>query len=64
MRLTIASFSAAAASALLLASCPKVAADPMVGGYLLINPRDGPAKLKALADNAANVPINRLFLSF
>ncbi|KAF9162486.1 hypothetical protein DFQ26_003508 [Actinomortierella ambigua] len=32
--------------------------------YLLLNPNNGPAKLKALADNAATIPINKLFLSF
>ncbi|KAG0236499.1 hypothetical protein BGW42_003405 [Actinomortierella wolfii] len=40
------------------------AAPASSGGYLLINPNNGPAKLKALADNAANIPINKLFLAF
>ncbi|KAF9115061.1 hypothetical protein BGX27_009088 [Mortierella sp. AM989] len=44
--------------------CSSVAAAPQAAGYLLLNPTNGPAKLKALADNAANIPINRLFLSF
>ncbi|KAJ3009414.1 UNVERIFIED_CONTAM: hypothetical protein HDU68_002712 [Siphonaria sp. JEL0065] len=43
---------------------PPVSGDKVVGGYLLLNPKEGPAKLKALADNAANIPVNRVFLSF
>ncbi|KAI8617498.1 hypothetical protein BC830DRAFT_1113275 [Chytriomyces sp. MP71] len=44
-------------------------ATPSVGtavaaGYLLLNPTEGPAKLKALADNAATLPVNRVYLSF
>ncbi|KAF9361004.1 hypothetical protein BGX34_007375 [Mortierella sp. NVP85] len=63
MRFTTSLF--ALASALLVANTPvTLAADPVVGGYLLINPTTGAAKLKALADHAANIPINRLFLSF
>ncbi|KAF9435149.1 hypothetical protein BGZ76_006817 [Entomortierella beljakovae] len=61
MRLTTALLSVA--SAFIIACVPAVAA-PEVGGYLLLNPTNGPAKLKALADNAANIPINRLFLAF
>ncbi|KAI8350205.1 hypothetical protein B0O80DRAFT_428554 [Mortierella sp. GBAus27b] len=49
------------ASALLAFSKVEAA---VAGGYLLINPKDGAAKLKALADNADKIPINRLFLSF
>ncbi|KAJ3230834.1 hypothetical protein HDU81_004224 [Chytriomyces hyalinus] len=36
----------------------------VVGGYLLLNPTEGPSKLRALAQNAATLPINRIFLSF
>ncbi|KAF9351748.1 hypothetical protein BGX26_010275 [Mortierella sp. AD094] len=54
---------ASVASALIFA-CSSVAAAPVVGGYLLLNPTDGPSKLQALANNAANIPINRLYLSF
>ncbi|KAJ3012285.1 UNVERIFIED_CONTAM: hypothetical protein HDU68_001289, partial [Siphonaria sp. JEL0065] len=36
----------------------------VVGGYLLLNPTTGPAKLQALADNAATIPVNRVYLSF
>ncbi|KAJ3236501.1 hypothetical protein HDU81_010705 [Chytriomyces hyalinus] len=57
--------------AVLLAVATTVAAlaTPPVGtavsaGYLLLNPTTGPAKLKALADNAANIPVNRVYLSF
>lgn len=39
------------------------ATQPVVGGYFLVD-EQGPAKLKALADNAATIPINRLFVSF
>ncbi|KAG0221041.1 hypothetical protein BGX31_010257, partial [Mortierella sp. GBA43] len=59
MRISIALLSVA--SALLAFSKVEAA---VVGGYLLINPKDGAAKLKALADNADKIPINRLFLSF
>ncbi|KAF9362095.1 hypothetical protein BGX26_004180 [Mortierella sp. AD094] len=52
------------ASALALACTSQVEAAPVVAGYLLLNPTNGPAKLQALADNAANIPINRIFLSF
>ncbi|KAF9209558.1 hypothetical protein BGZ49_003343 [Haplosporangium sp. Z 27] len=52
------------ASAVTLACTAMVEATPVVGGYLLINPTDGPSKLKALADNAAKIPVNRIFLSF
>ncbi|KAI7829008.1 hypothetical protein BC939DRAFT_500453 [Gamsiella multidivaricata] len=45
-------------------ACSQVEAAPVVAGYLLLNPTNGPAKLKALADNADNIPINRIFLSF
>ncbi|KAF9583849.1 hypothetical protein BGW38_008341, partial [Lunasporangiospora selenospora] len=62
MRLTTALVSIA--SAVILAVTTTVVAEPAVSGYLLFNPNDGPAKLKALADNAANIPINRIFLSF
>ncbi|KAF9938944.1 hypothetical protein BGZ75_006094 [Mortierella antarctica] len=62
MRLTTALVTIA--SALVMACTSQVEAEPMVGGYLLLNPTNGPAKLKALADNAAKIPINRLFLSF
>ncbi|KAF9206937.1 hypothetical protein BGZ49_001531 [Haplosporangium sp. Z 27] len=61
MRLTVTL--ASVASALILA-CSTVAATPLVGGYLLLNPTNGPSKLQALADNAATIPINRLYLSF
>ncbi|KAG0263665.1 hypothetical protein BG011_008380 [Mortierella polycephala] len=63
MRLSAALVTIASAVALACTSMVE-AADPVVGGYLLLNPTDGPAKLKALADNAANIPINRVFLSF
>lgn len=53
-----------AASALILACTAVEAATPIVAGYLLLNPTNGPAKLKALADNAANIPVNRIFLAF
>ncbi|KAF9956800.1 hypothetical protein BGZ72_002440 [Mortierella alpina] len=53
----------AIASALVLACSTQVEAN-VAAGYLLLNPTSGPAKLKALADNAANIPINRLFISF
>ncbi|KAI9329172.1 hypothetical protein BDR26DRAFT_923023 [Obelidium mucronatum] len=43
---------------------PPINDDKVVGGYLLLNPKTGPAKLEALADNAANIPVNRVFLSF
>ncbi|KAF9942622.1 hypothetical protein BGZ67_000846 [Mortierella alpina] len=62
MRLTTAILSVA--SAALLACSSAQAADPVVGGYVLIRPDEGQAKLKALADNAASIPINRLYLSF
>ncbi|KAG0301731.1 hypothetical protein BGZ98_008085 [Dissophora globulifera] len=52
------------ASALVMACSSQVEAAPVVGGYLLLNPTTGPSRLKALADNAANIPINRVFLSF
>ncbi|KAG0046530.1 hypothetical protein BGZ83_008310, partial [Gryganskiella cystojenkinii] len=54
---------ASVASALAL-SCSVMAATPVVGGYVLLDPVDGPSKLRALAQNAATIPINRLFLSF
>ncbi|KAI9329171.1 hypothetical protein BDR26DRAFT_1011862 [Obelidium mucronatum] len=38
--------------------------DKVAGGYLLLNPTTGPAKLAALADNAATIPVNRIYLSF
>ncbi|KAF9192365.1 hypothetical protein BGZ50_008628 [Haplosporangium sp. Z 11] len=63
MRLSAALVTIASAVALACTSMVE-AADPVVGGYLLLNPTNGPAKLKALADNAANIPINRVFLSF
>ncbi|KAF9388897.1 hypothetical protein CPB97_000184 [Podila verticillata] len=50
------------ASAIYLAT--SVEAAPVVAGYLLLNPTNGPAKLKALADNAATIPVNRIFLAF
>ncbi|KAI1317636.1 hypothetical protein EDD11_008064 [Mortierella claussenii] len=62
MRLTTALVTIA--SALVLACSSQVEAVPVVAGYLLINPTTGPARLKALADNAANIPINRVFLAF
>jgi len=52
------------ASALVLACTTVEAASPIVGGYLLLDPTNGPAKLKALADNAATIPVNRIFLAF
>ncbi|KAG0055157.1 hypothetical protein BGZ83_009459 [Gryganskiella cystojenkinii] len=53
------------ASALVVAcTAAAQATTPVVAGYLLINPTNGPSKLKALADNAATIPINRVFLSF
>ncbi|KAI9204089.1 uncharacterized protein BJ171DRAFT_582467 [Polychytrium aggregatum] len=39
-------------------------AKSVVGGYLLIDNVEGPLKLKALADNAATLPLNRIFISF
>ena len=36
----------------------------MVGGYLLLGPETGNAQLKALSENAATLPINRLWISF
>ncbi|KAG0196787.1 hypothetical protein BGX28_009751 [Mortierella sp. GBA30] len=51
------------ATALVLACTSQVEAS-VAAAYLLINPETGPARLKALADNAANIPINRLFISF
>ncbi|KAG0006141.1 hypothetical protein BGZ65_009281, partial [Modicella reniformis] len=60
MRLTAALLSVA--SAFFLASTSEAAAS--VGGYLLLNPTNGPAKLAALAQNAANIPVNRIYLSF
>ncbi|KAF9322096.1 hypothetical protein BG003_006941 [Podila horticola] len=62
MRLTTALITIA--SAVMMACNAVEAAGPVVAGYLLLNPTSGPAKLKALADNAANIPINRVFLSF
>ncbi|KAG0341856.1 hypothetical protein BG000_007787, partial [Podila horticola] len=62
MRLTTALVTIA--SAVMMACNAVEAAGPVVAGYLLLNPTSGPAKLKALADNAANIPINRVFLSF
>ncbi|KAF9574508.1 hypothetical protein EC968_006313 [Mortierella alpina] len=53
----------AIASALVLACSTQVEAK-VAAGYLLLNPTQGPAKMKALADNAANIPINRLYISF
>ncbi|KAG9324431.1 hypothetical protein KVV02_004451 [Mortierella alpina] len=53
----------AIASALVLACSTQVEAN-VAAGYLLLNPTLGPSRLKALADNAANIPINRLFISF
>ncbi|KAF9136161.1 hypothetical protein BGW39_005543 [Mortierella sp. 14UC] len=66
MRLTTALVTIASAIALAVTSSQVEAAGttPVVAGYLLLNPQNGPAKLKALADNAANIPINRIFLSF
>ncbi|KAI1313887.1 hypothetical protein EDD11_002422 [Mortierella claussenii] len=64
MRLTTALVTVASVLVLTLSSNPVVSAAPEVGGYLLLNPTNGPAKLKALADNASNIPINRLFLAF
>ncbi|GJJ70134.1 hypothetical protein EMPS_02483 [Entomortierella parvispora] len=53
------------ASALILA-CNAVGAatSNIVGGYLLLDPIEGPSKLQALADNAASIPVNRVFLAF
>ncbi|KAG0232346.1 hypothetical protein B0O80DRAFT_427005 [Mortierella sp. GBAus27b] len=48
------------ASTLFLAS----EAAPSVGGYLLLNPTTGPSKLAALANNAATIPVNRIYLAF
>ncbi|KAG0371991.1 hypothetical protein BGX24_000894 [Mortierella sp. AD032] len=64
MRLTTALVTIASAIALAVTSQVEAAATPVVAGYLLLNPQNGAAKLKALADNAANIPINRIFLSF
>jgi hypothetical protein len=64
MRLTTALVTIASAIALACSTSQVEAATPVVAGYLLLNPQNGPAKLKALADNAANIPINRIFLSF
>ncbi|KAI8832804.1 hypothetical protein BJ741DRAFT_650984 [Chytriomyces cf. hyalinus JEL632] len=57
--------------AVLLAVATTVAAlatppvgDAVSAGYLLLNPTTGPSKLKALAENAANIPVNRIYLSF
>ncbi|KAF8929632.1 hypothetical protein EDD21DRAFT_443993 [Dissophora ornata] len=61
MHLTTAILSVASAFALAWTS---QAATPVVGGYVLLNPTNGPAKLQALAQNAANIPINRLYLAF
>ncbi|KAF9176245.1 hypothetical protein BGZ50_001257, partial [Haplosporangium sp. Z 11] len=61
MRLTTALLSAASA---LVFAWTSDAATPVVAGYLLLNPTNGPAKLKALADNAATIPVNRIFLAF
>ncbi|KAI8617497.1 hypothetical protein BC830DRAFT_95680 [Chytriomyces sp. MP71] len=43
---------------------PPITGTQVVAGYLLLNPTEGPAKLKALADNAATIPVNRVYLSF
>ncbi|ORZ04541.1 hypothetical protein BCR41DRAFT_374839 [Lobosporangium transversale] len=61
MHLTTAFLSVASALAFV---CSSVVAAPQAAGYLLLNPTNGPAKLKALADNADKIPINRIFLSF
>ncbi|KAG0337300.1 hypothetical protein BG004_007700 [Podila humilis] len=50
------------ASAIYLATSTEAA--PSVAGYLLLNPTNGAAKMKALADNAATIPVNRIFLAF
>ncbi|KAG0370087.1 hypothetical protein BGX24_002149 [Mortierella sp. AD032] len=52
------------ASAIVFAISADAINNPVVAGYLLLNPTNGAAKLKALADNAANIPVNRIFLSF
>ncbi|KAJ3017059.1 UNVERIFIED_CONTAM: hypothetical protein HDU68_011878 [Siphonaria sp. JEL0065] len=36
----------------------------VAAGYFLLDPSTGPAKLKALANNAAKIPVNRIYLSF
>jgi hypothetical protein len=36
----------------------------VVGGYLLLGPKTGMAELKALANNAKNLPVNRIWVSF
>ncbi|KAI9207906.1 uncharacterized protein BJ171DRAFT_565652 [Polychytrium aggregatum] len=41
-----------------------MAQEKVVGGYFLIDPTMGPAKLQALAANAATLPVNRVILSF
>jgi len=64
MRITTSLVTIASAVALACTSLAQAADTPVVAGYLLINPTDGPAKLKALADNAATIPVNRVFLSF
>ncbi|KAG0072070.1 hypothetical protein BGZ89_008308 [Linnemannia elongata] len=64
MRLTTALVTIASAIALACSTSQVEAATPVVAGYLLLNPQNGPAKLKALADNAANIPVNRIFLAF
>ncbi|KAF9170513.1 hypothetical protein BGX20_008879 [Mortierella sp. AD010] len=61
MRLLTALVSVSSALAL---ACSAMAATPVVGGYVLLDPVDGPSKLQALAQNAATIPINRLYLSF
>ncbi|KAF9135818.1 hypothetical protein BGW39_011407 [Mortierella sp. 14UC] len=62
MRLSTALLSVA--SAIVFAISAEAVNNPVVAGYLLLNPTNGPAKLKALADNAANIPVNRIFLAF
>ncbi|KAI9328149.1 hypothetical protein BDR26DRAFT_874417 [Obelidium mucronatum] len=58
---------------LILLSCTTPTVQPLatpsaglkvVGGYLLLNPSTAASKLKALASNAAKIPVNRIFLSF
>ncbi|KAF9585027.1 hypothetical protein BGW38_004209 [Lunasporangiospora selenospora] len=60
MRLTTIVFSVVSAASLFYSAEAAASA----AGYLLLNPNNGPAKLKALADNAATIPVNRIFLAF
>ena len=50
----------------LQAAINEIGAPPVVGGYLILNQGSdtGNAQLKALSENAATLPINRLWISF